>query len=174
MTGNDSRGLTQIYTGNGKGKTSAALGLALRASGHNLKVIFIQFLKGTICGEHKFISKYSPFEIIKINGDDCFYKPKEELAQLARTTLEIAYRSLTDGEYDIVILDELFMALQMRLITMDEILYLIDNKPEPVELIMTGRMAPVEIIQRADLVTEMTMIKHPYNKGIPARLGIEY
>jgi cob(I)alamin adenosyltransferase len=167
-------GLIQIYTGNGKGKTSAALGLALRASGHDFKVVLIQFIKGTPCGEHRFITKYNPFKIIKLNGDNNFKKPKEDLKKEAREILEIAAKCLTDSEYDIVILDEIFMAYNMSLININDIMHLMDIKPASVELIMTGRMAPPKAIERADLVTNMTMVKHPYYKGVNSRMGIEY
>jgi cob(I)alamin adenosyltransferase len=167
-------GLIHIYTGNGKGKTTAALGLALRACGHDLKVILIQFIKGSIAGEHKFTSKYKSFRILKLNDDDCFKKPKEQQKKEARETLDTAARILTSQEYDIVILDEIFMAYNMGFVTINEIINLMDNKPTHVELIMTGRMAPTAAIERSDLVTEMMMIKHPYNKGIKARPGIEY
>ena len=167
-------GLIHIYTGNGKGKTSAALGLALRACGHDLRVILIQFIKGSISGEHTFTSKYKSFRILKLNNDDCFGKSEEQQKEEARDTLEIAVRTLTSQEYDIVIFDEIFMAYNMRFITIDEIINLMDIKPFRVELIMTGRMAPAAAIERADLVTEMTMIKHPYSRGVAARAGIEY
>lgn len=167
-------GLIHIYTGNGKGKTSAALGLALRACGHNLRVILIQFIKGSISGEHKFISKHESFKILKLNDDDCFKKPKEQQKKEAAEILEIAARTLISQEYDIVILDEIFMAYNMNFISIDEIMHLMDIKPSSVELIMTGRMAPAEAIERSDLVTEMLMVKHPYTKGIKSRAGIEY
>jgi cob(I)alamin adenosyltransferase len=167
-------GLIHIYTGNGKGKTTAALGLALRACGHDLKVILIQFIKGSIAGEHLFTSKHKSFKILKLNDDDCFKKSKQQQKKEAREMLEIATHILTGKEYDIVILDEIFMAYNMRFITIDEIINLMAIKPSQVELIMTGRMAPAEAIERSDLVTEMMMVKHPYSRGIKARLGIEY
>jgi cob(I)alamin adenosyltransferase len=167
-------GLIHIYTGNGKGKTSAALGLALRASGYNLKVVLIQFIKGINSGEHMFVSKIDSFKIIKLNDDDCFNKSREQLIKEAGEMLEITAQTLTNGAYDIVILDEIFVAYNMRLVTLDEIIHLMDIKPASVELIMTGRMAPAKAVERADLVTEMMMVKHPYNNGINARQGIEY
>jgi cob(I)alamin adenosyltransferase len=169
-----SKGLIHIYTGNGKGKTTAALGLALRACGHDLKVILIQFIKGSIAGEHKFTSKHKSFKIFKLNDEDCFKKPKEQQKKEVREILEIATRTLTGNEYDMVILDEIFMAYNMRFITVNEIINLMDIKPAHVELIMTGRMAPFKAIEHADLVTEMKMVKHPYSTGIKARPGIEY
>jgi cob(I)alamin adenosyltransferase len=169
-----SRGLTQIYTGDGKGKTSAALGLALRATGQNLRVIFIQFVKGSVSGEHKFAAKHRAFKIVRLNNDNCFNETKEELTRLAKETLEISSQALTEGKYDVVILDEIFMAYNMGLIKLKEIQQLIESKLDAVELVMTGRDAPRSLRERADLVTEMTLIKHPYSKGIEARPGIEF
>jgi cob(I)alamin adenosyltransferase len=168
------KGLIHIYTGDGKGKTTAALGLALRACGHGLKVILIQFIKGSIAGEHTFTLEHESFKILKLNNDDCFKKPKQQQKEEAGEMLNISTRILTGQEYDIVILDEIFIAYNMRLITLDEIINLMDIKPSHMELIMTGRMAPAEAIERADLVTEMKMVKHPYSRGIKARPGIEY
>jgi cob(I)alamin adenosyltransferase len=174
MTDKLSRGLIQVYTGDGKGKTSAALGLAMRASGDGLKVIFIQFVKGIPTGEHIFVEKYKPFEIIQPGVGDCFSKTREQLAADARKTLEFARRQLSDKKYDVVILDEIFVAVDQDFITKQEFIELIDLKPERTELILTGRNAPLEVVQRADLVTEMLMIKHPFNKGTESRPGEEF
>ena len=169
-----SKGLIQIYTGDGKGKTTAALGIALRASGHGLKVIFIQFIKGIATGEHKFIQKYLPFEIVQLSSGNCFQKNGEQLGKEVKQTLEFTREILLGSKYDMVILDEIFIALSQNLITTKDIMDLLDMKPDTVELVLTGRNAPPEIVQRADLVTEMLMIKHPFNEGITGRLGIEY
>lgn len=174
MVEKDSKGLVHIYTGDGKGKTTAALGLALRATGHGMKVLFIQFLKGQQCGEHLFVAKYHPFDIIQIGAGDLFTKSKEQLDQEVQETLVLARREILGGKYDLVVLDEVFVAVNQGYITVKQILELIEEKPGTVELVMTGRKAPPEIVQRADLVTEMLMIKHPFTEGFSARQGIDY
>jgi len=158
------KGLIQVYTGDGKGKTTAALGLALRASGQKRKVIIIQFVKGDpTCGEHLLAAKYHPFEIVQFNTGDSFVQ-----------TLSFAEKTLIEGNYDVVILDEIFIAVSKGLITASQVIDLMSKKPEKVELILTGRGAPQPIIRQADLVTEMVAIKHPFTRGITARKGIEY
>ncbi|MBL7208903.1 MAG: cob(I)yrinic acid a,c-diamide adenosyltransferase [Dehalococcoidia bacterium] len=174
MAEEESKGLIHIYTGDGKGKTTAALGLAMRASGQGLRVAFIQFLKGQPCGEHLFASQHHPFDIIQISVGDSFSKPKEQLSQEAQETLAYAERETLSGNYDLVVLDEVFVAISRDLITIKQVLDLLDEKPSSVELVMTGRRAPPEIVKRADLVTEMLLIKHPFTDGITARRGIEY
>lgn len=168
------RGLIQVYTGDGKGKTTAALGLALRASGQGLKVGVIQFLKGIVGGEHYFASHHHAFDILLVSTGDLFTKSAERLSEEVRQTLAYAEERMLKGKYDLLILDEIFIAVQQRLITVQQLLDLLDKKPEPLELILTGRNAPEVILKRADLVTEMRKIRHPFEKGIPARVGIEY
>jgi cob(I)alamin adenosyltransferase len=169
------KGLVQVYTGDGKGKTTAALGLALRAVGQKMKVIIIQFVKGDrTCGEHLFVEKYHPFDIVRLNTGDSFTQTLAELRPITEQTLSFAEETLTRGEYDVVILDEIFAALSKKLITTSQVIDLINKKPERVELILTGRGAPREVIRRADLVTEMVAVKHPFTRGITARKGIEY
>ena len=169
------KGLVQVYTGDGKGKTTAALGLALRAVGQKMKVIIIQFIKGDrTCGEHLFAEKYHPFDIVQLNRGDSFTQTLAELRPVTEQTLSLAEETLTKGEYDVVILDEIFAALSKKLITTSQVIDLINKKPEKVELILTGRGAPPEVIQQADLVTEMVAVKHPFTRGITARRGIEY
>lgn len=169
------KGLIQVYTGDGKGKTTAALGLAMRASGHGMKVAFIQFVKGdSSCGEHLFVSRYRPFEIIQLNPGDSFTKSKDKLRSEVEQTLAYAEEAMLHGGYDVIVLDEIFMAIDKGLITTQQVLDLLDKKPDRVELVLTGRRAPREIVQRADLVTEMLMIKHPFIEGVSARRGIEY
>ena len=168
------RGLIQVYTGDGKGKTTAALGLAMRASGQGMKVAFIQFIKGEPCGEHFFMSQCGSFDIVQLNIGDSFAKSKEQLGLEAQQTLAYAEEEMLHGGYDLVVLDEIFVAINQGLITTQQVLELLDEKPDLVELVLTGRRAPWEIVGRADLVTEMLMIKHPFIDGIDARRGIEY
>ena len=174
MSETSSVGLIQVYTGDGKGKTTAALGQAMRACGQGMKVIFIQFLKGQAGGEHYFIEKYQPFEIIQLGKGDILKKSENELLSEATQALEFSRKSLSSGKYDMVILDEIFIAHWRGLISLEQLLKLIEEKPPGVELILTGRKAPAEVIKRADLVTEMLLIKHPFLEGIQQRKGIEY
>jgi cob(I)alamin adenosyltransferase len=174
MVEKNGKGLVHVYTGNGKGKSTAALGLAMRAAGQGLKVAFIQFIKGEPCGEHFFAKQYKPFEIVQISVGDSFKKSKKQLSQEAQQTLDYAEQEILSGKYELVILDEIFVAISQDLITIKQLLELLDSKPVSVELVLTGRNAPPEIVQRADLVTEMLMIKHPFTEGTSARRGIEY
>ena len=174
MADKDFKGLIQIYTGDGKGKTTAALGLATRAAGHGMKVIFIQFMKGEEGGEHFFSRDFKPFQIMQFGKGDLFRKTDAELAAECMQAYQFAEKALTGGNYDMVILDEIFIAHWRGLVSLQQILDLIQKKPAGVELVMTGRKAPPEIIKRADLVTEMLMIKHPFMEGIDQRKGIEY
>ncbi len=168
------QGLIQVYTGNGKGKTTAALGQAMRAAGRGLRVGFIQFVKGEPYGEHLFASRYCPFQLVQVSAGSSFVKPTEQLAEDARRTLTHAREQMLSGACDLLVLDEVFIAIKKGLITTTELLALLDEKPAAMELVLTGRYAPAEIIERADLVTEMQEVKHPYSRGIPARLGIEF
>jgi len=174
MVEKNGKGLVHVYTGDGKGKTTAALGLAMRAVGQGMKVAFIQFVKGEPCGEHLFVKQYRPFEIVQISIGDSFRKSKEQLGQEAQQTLAYATQEILSKKYDLVVLDEIFAAISQGLITVKQVQELLDSKPASVELVLTGRNAPSEIAQRADLVTEMLMIKHPFTDGTTARRGIEY
>lgn len=168
-------GLVQVYTGDGKGKTTAALGLALRMAGQGGKVIIIQFLKGgSPGGEHRFIEKYRPFEIVKPNKGNALKQSLGELRPVTERTFALAQETVMHGGYDLVILDEILVAVSKGLLEPARVLDLIARKPPEVELVLTGRGAPHEIIERADLVTEMKAVKHPMEKGIKARPGIEY
>ena len=170
-------GLVQVYTGSGKGKTTAALGLALRASGHGLKVLMIQFMKGGIAyGELSAARKLAPFLKIVPMGRECFVNkknPDPEDVRLARKGWELAVRSVQGRKYAIVILDEINVAVHYGLVPLRELLSLIETKPKEVELVLTGRYARSEVIRRSDLVTEMKEKKHYYQKGIESRIGIE-
>jgi cob(I)alamin adenosyltransferase len=171
------RGLVQVYTGNGKGKTSAAFGLALRAIGRGLKVYIIQFIKGGFDYGELYIVDKLPNLTLKAFGRGQFItsKPPDKMdVALAEEALSLARKVVESGEYDMVILDEINVALNLKLISLEKVLELIKNKPEHVELVLTGRYAPGEIIEVADLVTEMREIKHPYKKGYPARMGVDY
>lgn len=171
------KGLVQVYTGNGKGKTTAALGLAFRAVGHGMKVLMVQFMKGNIQrGELESAKKLSPNLTFKQVGRETFISkpnPDPKDLQLAQEGFSIAKRAIQDKEYDIVILDEINLAIDYGLIPLNDLLQIIDSKPDTVELILTGRNVKREILERADLVTEMVDRKHYYDKGVPAREGIE-
>jgi len=170
------RGLVQIYTGNGKGKTTAALGLALRALGAGLKIYLGQFIKKGQFSEIKALRRFHPNIIIRQYGSGCFVKGKPTPADIrcARKGLNDLSRAMISGKYDLVIADEIICAVNAGLIFAKEALHLIDRKPASVELVLTGRNAPNQIIKRSDLVTEMRKIKHPFDKGISGRKGIEF
>ena len=171
------QGQIQVYTGNGKGKTTAALGLALRAVGRELKVFIIQFMKGGgPYGEHLAAPRLAPYLTIIQTGREGWVNrenPDPEDVRLAREALAMAERAVTGGEYDLVILDEVNGAVSFGLIGVDDVLALMKRKQPSVELVLTGRNAADRVIEAADLVTEMREIKHYYKAGVPARIGIE-
>ncbi|HSW58985.1 MAG TPA: cob(I)yrinic acid a,c-diamide adenosyltransferase [Dehalococcoidales bacterium] len=167
-------GLVQVYTGEGKGKTTAALGLALRAVGRGWRVCFIQFCKGQLSGEHLFLEKYPVFEILCPFKSNIFTAPDDTLKKEAGETLKLAEQKILSGNYDLVVLDEINIAVYRRLIPADQVLALLEKKPAGLEVVLTGRYAHDDLIKRADLVTEMKPVKHPFFDNIPARLGIEY
>ncbi|MCE5258435.1 MAG: cob(I)yrinic acid a,c-diamide adenosyltransferase [Chloroflexi bacterium] len=167
-------GLVQLYTGDGKGKTTAALGLALRAAGWGLKTYIAQFMKGQDYGELHSLPLLAPLITCEQFGSDrLIYQASASDCAQARKGLIAARGALTSGNYTIVILDEICVALHFHLVALEDVLQLIAVKPPAVELVLTGRKAPQELIDRADLVTEMREIKHPYQRGIAARVGIE-
>lgn len=191
-------GLVQVYTGDGKGKTTSSLGLSLRAIGQGYKIYMIQFLKSGDTGELFSVKKYIPnmtivqfgkeaitdkqlkmFEFdgqgdLEETGGSYNFLPDDAEREPARRALEHAFNIINSGDYNMVVLDEINCAMHKGLIKVEEVLKLIDKKPEHVELILTGRDAPHQIIERADLVSEIIMRKHPWDKGIDARRGIEY
>jgi len=171
------KGYVQVYTGNGKGKTTAALGLALRAAGHGLRTYIGQFMKGQHYGELEAVKLLKPYVTIQQYGRPGWVHvkqpPEEEDVRLARKGLEKARRVMLSGEYDIVVLDEITTAHHFGLILLPDLMSLIDSKPDGLELIITGRHAPPEVIAAADLVTEMVEVKHYFQKDVSARDGIE-
>ena len=169
------KGYIQVYTGDGKGKTTAALGLALRAAGAGLKVYLAQFIKGGAYSEIKALERFSDLITVKQYGRDCFIreKPSEEDRRLASSGLDEAEEFMLSGRYSLVILDEINIATFFSLIPVERLMDFIDKKPAGVELILTGRRADSRIVDRADLVTEMKEVKHYYGKGVEAREGIE-
>ncbi|MBD3256342.1 MAG: cob(I)yrinic acid a,c-diamide adenosyltransferase [Candidatus Lokiarchaeota archaeon] len=173
------QGLVQVYFGRGKGKTTAALGQGLRATGHGFKVYLIQFMKGnTKYGEVDAIHKIPNFEIKQFGTEELIEIPGKIDLEEGKKALEFAQKIVNRNEYDIVILDEVGVAIEMGVIDVDDVLDIITNKPPNVEIILTGggtgRIHP-KIKQVADLVTEMRLVKHYYkNQGINARYGIEY
>ena len=167
----------QVYTGNCKGKTTASLGLAFRAMGQGLKTYMGQFMKGQHYSELQSVEMCKPYITIEQYGKNTFIHvpnpPQEEDVKMAGEGLEKAKKAMYSGEYNIIIFDEINTAHYFHLIRAEEMLDIIKNKPENVEVVFTGRYAPQEVIEAADLVTEMVEIKHYYNKGVPAREGIE-
>jgi cob(I)alamin adenosyltransferase len=170
-----SGGYVQVYTGDGKGKTTAALGLALRASGHGMRTYIGQFMKGQDYGELHTLREH-PYITIEQYGDPrCIRREEitpEHVAQ-ARQGLERARKVMLSGQYDIIVLDEVNVAIWFGLLSVDDVLAFLDQRPEHIEVILTGRHAPQELIERADLVTEMQEVKHYYQRGVTARKGIE-
>ncbi len=173
------RGLVIIHTGDGKGKTTAALGLAIRAVGAGLRVLIFQFIKGgRHCGE------LDALEILKKSGLPIEIKQgglgftskgdPTEHKKAARETLNLVRKEILSGNFDMIILDEINYAVKFDLITKDELLELLKIRPPELHLIFTGRDALPELIDRADLVTEMKLVKHPFQKGIKAQVGIEF
>ncbi|HUT67275.1 MAG TPA: cob(I)yrinic acid a,c-diamide adenosyltransferase [Dehalococcoidales bacterium] len=177
MTRKNGMGLVQIFTGNGKGKTTAALGTILRAAGHGIKVFIVFFMKGDYeYGEFSALLKLPNVEIYK-SGFRQFTDPlniKPEEIEQAKSALAAARKAVLSGDYGLVVLDEVNVALEYKLIELDEVIKLIEDKPPHVELILTGRYADNRLIEIADLVTEMIKVKHPFDKGVKARKGIEY
>ena len=170
------RGYVHIYTGNGKGKTTAALGLALRAAGHGLRSYIGQFMKGQSYGELNAVKLLSPLITIEQFGKDTFIhvdRATPEDIEMAQIGLDKIMKNMKTGNYQIIVMDEVNVALHLKVLKVEEVLSIIEAKPSPVELILTGRYAPDILIERADLVTEMLEIKHYYQRGVAARDGVE-
>lgn len=173
-------GLTIVYTGNGKGKTTAALGIALRAAGYQKRISMIQFIKGSWhYGEMDSSKRLEPeFEMVAVGKgfvgiiDD--KSPKEVHRRVAQEAVKISRQKITSGNYDIVILDEVNYAVNLGLVSVSDVLDLIRTKPKSVDLILTGNYAKDQIVQEADLVTEMREVKHPFQRGIKAKKGIDF
>ena len=173
-------GFVIVYTGNGKGKTTAALGMALRAAGYNHRICIIQFIKGSWpYGEMESIKRLAPEIELVIVGkgfvgiiDD--KSPREEHEKIAQEAIKTSKEKIQSGNYNIVILDEVNYAINLGLIDVNDVLELIKTKPEKLNLVLTGNHAKQEIIDKADLVTEMKEIKHPFKSGIKAKKGIDF
>lgn len=176
----EQEGLTIVYTGKGKGKTTAALGIVLRAIGYGEKICMIQFIKGSWhYGEMYSSNRLEPeFEMVAIGKgfvgiiDD--KSSKEDHENIANEAIKISRERIQSGKYDIIILDEINYAIKLGLIKVEDVIDLIKSKPEKLDLVLTGNYAVNEIIDLADLVTEMREIKHPFQKGIKARKGIDF
>ena len=176
----EKEGLTIVYTGKGKGKTTAALGIVLRAAGYKKKICMIQFIKGSWhYGEMDSSKKLEPeFEMVVVGKgfvgiiDD--KSPKQEHERIAKEAIKISSEKIQSEKYDIVILDEINYAINLGLVKLEDVINLIKAKPRKLDLILTGNYAKEEIIDLADLVTEMKEIKHPYQQGIKARKGIDF
>jgi len=182
--GKETDGLIQVYTGDGKGKTTAALGLALRAAGHGWHTYIGQFMKGQTYGELASVKLLGadpagqPLVIIEQYGQPNFIHRADRATpkdiEMAQEGLLRAKTAMASGRYEIVVLDEINVALYFELIDVQDVLDVIDQKPPQVELVLTGRRVPQEILDRADYVTVMEEAKHPYARGISARKGIEF
>ena len=171
------KGLVEIFTGEGKGKTSAALGAIIRALGHGLRVYIVFFMKGDFpYGEQKILCQLPNCTVERFGFQEFVdpAHPKPEEKAEARKALDAARKAMLSQKYDVVILDEVNIAAAWKLIDVNDVIKLIKDKPEKVELILTGRYADPKIVKVADLVTEMVKIKHPYDKGILSRKGVEY
>jgi len=166
--------LIQVYTGEGKGKTTAALGLALRAAGAGLKIYIAQFVKGKACSEHRALKKFKNIKIEQF-GSGCFVKKINKGDQkLFKSGLAAVKKALKNKKYDLVIMDEMNVALKLGLLDCNELIRILKGVPRKREVILTGRDAPCGILELADLVSEIKEVKHYFRKGVSARKGIEY
>jgi cob(I)alamin adenosyltransferase len=170
------KGFIHVYTGNGKGKTTAAIGLGVRATGEGLKVYMIQFMKGRRYSEIDALDHIQNFTVVQFGRDEFVSKenPEQIDIDLARKGFEQAKIIINKGEHDVVILDEINVAVDYNLIPLNDVLQLLEEKPKKVELILTGRYASPEVVKQADVVSEILEIKHPYQNGIESRKGIDW
>lgn len=169
--------MIHVYTGKGKGKTTAAIGLAVRAAGHGKKVKIIQFMKGWAgYGELEGLRRTGSISVEQFGGEEmvCRRSPSTEDTEMAKRGLEAAAGEVRSGACDMLVLDEINVAIDFKLIEMESVLEMLRRRPEGMEIILTGRNAPWMLVEMADYVTEMTEVKHPYRKGVEAREGIEY
>ncbi|MDP2831644.1 MAG: cob(I)yrinic acid a,c-diamide adenosyltransferase [Candidatus Omnitrophota bacterium] len=166
--------MIQVYTGNGKGKTTAAFGLALRAAGAGLNVYIGQFTKGRICSEHKALQKIKNIKLEQFGGE-CFIrdKPRQMDVEFACQGMEKIKKAVACRNYQVIILDEINIALKFKLVPLKEVLDLIRLTPKNIELVFTGRYAPAQLIKAADLVSQIREVKHYHRQGLKARKGIE-
>jgi len=177
----DSKGLVHVYTGEGKGKTTAAAGLAVRAAGHGLKVLFVQFFKedSAPSGEKEYFRRPdSGIEVLRSNcRHPMFTGGATDIGFVKKSVVDtyaLAKKRAGSGEFDLLVLDEIMSALNGGWVELDDLLKFLDTRPTGLEVALTGRNAPVELVQSADYVTEMLKIKHPYDAGVPARKGIDF
>jgi cob(I)alamin adenosyltransferase len=179
MTNHHKQGLIIVYTGNGKGKTTASVGLAVRAAGYKRKVLFLQFIKEWFTGEKETLKLLEPYVtfvqmgqgFVGIWGDR---KERVQHENAAAEAFAFAQDKVKSGEYEVIVLDEINVAIAEGLIKIDDVMEMLENKPEELDIVMTGRGAHERVIDKADLVTEMTEIKHPFQKGILAKRSIDY
>jgi len=175
MVAKTPHGLVIINTGDGKGKTTAALGMAMRAVGHNLRVAFIQFIKAWSVGEHEAALRLGPsLEIFRMGRGFVVGEPTPEHRQAAREALEFVRRCLREGQYRMVVADEILTAVGLGLLGREEVDALLGDRPSDVHLVLTGRGAWDSLIERADMVTDMRLVKHPFETGVVAQEGVEY
>lgn len=174
------RGMVQVYMGNGKGKTTAALGLGLRAAGHGFRVIMVQFLKGSNSGELQAVKHLAPnFEIVRLENVPGFFwtlskAEKKQLEEEIRKNWEYIQRLATEEEYQVMILDEILAVVENGLLGLEEVINLIKTRSVKLELVFTGRNLPLQLLEFVDLITEMKEVKHYFHEGVAARAGIEY
>ncbi len=166
------KGFIHVYTGNGKGKTTAALGLTVRAAGNGLKCCFIQFIKGKPTGELFALKHFPQITFIQTGRENYDFNPTEEDRTLAEKGLKLAVDLAP--QFNLMVLDEVNVAVHLKLLKIEDVVNFIKNKPKKLELVLTGRHAPAEFIKLADYVTYFELIKHPYYKNIKARKGIDY
>ena len=172
------QGLIHVYTGDGKGKTTASVGLGMRAAGRDFKVVMVQFLKSSDTGELKVIEKLDNFEVHRFERPRGFFwtlndKEKLELQEDIDKAIQFVKDRLESGDCDLLILDEVMGSIKNKLIDVDKLVSMLKNRKPHMEVVLTGRNVPAEIVEIADYVSEINPIKHPFEKGIPARRGIE-